>query len=592
MGAEAEYTLLDRQLKKAFDYETGHHRYKGTPVEVLTSYAADAKDAKRWYDQLQGIVDKYASQRFATVAIARQGSLYDSLRTGLYNTRPPELEMFTKEQERALRIAENSDNEALLDKADQIRMAVREAWRTKRDQELDGADRIVVDRYASAVMLAQRYNLSDPAVTRAIRRLAFMTDVIGEAKLSEYTSANSQVNYSPGMFQRMRPGVFVRPDLEQLPFPLPDDLPESSAGASAQALRAGHKAFRTGDLEGAKRHYLAAQKADPRAAGPPYALGAVLLRQGEVAAAQRAYERAVSLAPQAPRPLVALAQTLEAEGKYDAALARLSGKLGGVSQKAPLLAAMGSIESRRGRSAEAQKLAQRALKEAPDTREAMVVLAWDHYRARRIDLALYTLQGILDGFGEANPPRDAKNAQAHLLRGDIFASRELKGPAMEAYQAAIAARPDLVRAHLGLAAYMLEAGNAKDATPHLQMAVRYDRTAVAAHLMLGDAYRLLGRTREALAELTWVTQAAPDLAEPHYDLGLLLLMSDSVPSMTGLEAARRAEMHLSTYKSKAPRGGPDDVDELITRAKTKQAVLEANARQAAPAGADASQGGR
>lgn len=219
MAAEGEYRLLDKQLKAQFDYDTGHHRYQGTVVEVITKYASDAQEAKKWYDKLQVVVDKYVSQKWATVAIARQGSVYDSLRTGLYNTRPPALKMFTDQQEKALRVAEESDNLDLQDKADQIRMQVNDAWRKKRDEELDSADRIVVDRYAVSVMLAQRYNLSHVAVTRAIRRLAFLTDVTGEAKMSEYTAANKDLQYQAGMFQRMRPGMFDEPELSSLPRP-------------------------------------------------------------------------------------------------------------------------------------------------------------------------------------------------------------------------------------------------------------------------------------------------------------------------------------------------------------------------------------
>jgi hypothetical protein len=221
MAAEAEYRLIDKELKKSFDYEAGHHRYSGTVVEVIKKYTDDATKAKEWYDKLQVVVDKYVSQKWATIAIARQGSVYDSLRTGLYNTRPPELKMFTDQQEKSLRIAEESDNLDLQDKADQIRTQVNEAWRTKRDQELDSADRIVVDRYAVAVMLAQRYNLSHEQVTRSIRRLAFLTDVAGEAKMAEYTAANKELKYEAGMFQRMRPGVFDAPKLNEMPLPSP-----------------------------------------------------------------------------------------------------------------------------------------------------------------------------------------------------------------------------------------------------------------------------------------------------------------------------------------------------------------------------------
>src|SRR5690606_5966821 len=221
MAAEADYTMLDAELKAKFDYESGFHRYKGTVVEVVKEYRNAAIEAKRWYDRLQHVVDAYLSQEWATVAIARQGSVYDSLRTGLYNTRPPELKMFTDAQERALRAVEDSDNLDRQDKADQIRLSVQTAWRVQRARELDSADQVAVDRYATAVILARRYNLSNAAVTRAIRRLAFLTDVVGEAKMAQFTAGKPELEYTPGMFQRMRPGVVTAPEPNGLPEPLP-----------------------------------------------------------------------------------------------------------------------------------------------------------------------------------------------------------------------------------------------------------------------------------------------------------------------------------------------------------------------------------
>lgn len=582
MAAEAEYTLIDQSLAKSFDYEAGHHRYEGSPVEVIEAFAKDAEVAKQWYLALQKVVDLYASQKWAAVAIARQGSLYDSLRTGLYNTRAPELKMFTPKQERALRIAENSENEALLDKADQIRFAVGDAWRNKRDQELDSADRIVVDRYAVAVMLAQRYNLSDPAVTRALRRLAFLADVVGEAKMSEYTASNQALSYRAGMFQRLRPGVFSRPELAELQLPAPWGLGnERPPGASkiSSLLAEGDAAYRIGDLKKAEGSYRAARKAAPQDQEPLLALSMLRARSSDLQGAQKLLEQASSLARAASQPPVARALVLAALGQDSNALSVLKAALGKTKNRAAILAAMAEVHSVFGRSSQAQELAQKALKEDPDYKPAMVTLARDHYRARRIDLCLYTLQGIVEGFGDANPPRDPESAEAHLLRGEILSARGLRGPAMEAFEKAALARPDLVDAHLGLATYMLEAGNAQGAAPHLAMAVRFDLTNAAAHLMLGDAYRLLGRVEQALQEFTWVIAAAPELVEAHYDAGLLLLAAERVPTMTPLAAVEESLKHLRAYKARAPRGGPDDVDELITRAETKKAVLEAAQQQ-------------
>jgi len=221
MAAEADFTMLDESINRDFDYETGHHRYKGTMQEVISQYGKDAVDAKKWFDKLQHVFDEYSSPEWATASVARQGSLYDSLRTGLYNTRAPELKIFDAKTEALLKRAENSDNPDLQEKADAARVNANKTWRDKKEQELGSADSIVVERYAQAVVLAKRYNVSNPQVIRAIRRLAFLTDVIGEAKMKQYTSGVKDLNYTEGMFTRMRPGISSAPPPSGAPTPLP-----------------------------------------------------------------------------------------------------------------------------------------------------------------------------------------------------------------------------------------------------------------------------------------------------------------------------------------------------------------------------------
>jgi hypothetical protein len=139
----------------------------------------------------------------------------------LYNTRAPQLKIFDAKTEAVLKKAENSDNPDLQEKADALRVKVQNAWRDRRDQELNSADQIMVDRYGNAVVLAKRYSVSNPEVTRAIRRLAFFTDVIGEAKMQQYAGTIKDLNYSPGMFPRMRPGQASAAPPQALPSPLP-----------------------------------------------------------------------------------------------------------------------------------------------------------------------------------------------------------------------------------------------------------------------------------------------------------------------------------------------------------------------------------
>jgi hypothetical protein len=134
--------------------------------------------------------------------------------------------MFDKKIEAVLRRAENSDSLELQEKADAMRMNVENAWRDARDKELEAADQVMVDRYGNSITLARRYNVSNPAVVRAIQRLAFFTDVVGEAKLSQYTSAVKDLSYSPGLFLRLRPGLVTAPRAEGLLPPVPASLSE------------------------------------------------------------------------------------------------------------------------------------------------------------------------------------------------------------------------------------------------------------------------------------------------------------------------------------------------------------------------------
>jgi len=224
-AAEAAYIQIDDAIERGFDYDTGHQQYAGNTVEVLDQYRRAAVAAQAHYDALQRVVDDYASPEWATAAIARQGSLYDSLRSALYDVRAPALKMFDKKTEALLTRAENSDSAELQEQADAVRMRVETAWREARDRELDSADQVMVDRYGNAITLARRYNVQNPTIAKAIQRLAFFTDVIGEAKLSQYTGRVPSLDYTPGMFLRLRPGLVTAPRPEGMAPPAPPPLP-------------------------------------------------------------------------------------------------------------------------------------------------------------------------------------------------------------------------------------------------------------------------------------------------------------------------------------------------------------------------------
>ena len=372
------------------------------------------------------------------------------------------------------------------------------------------------------------------------------------------------------------------------PVEVPAERPRMSDAARGPYGQ-GLSAFGQGDLAGAKAAFQQATQADPRSYQAFYSLGSVLERLGD-SGALAAYRQAFTVQSDYAPAIVAHGMLLAKRSPGDAD-AFLTGKRGALPSSAAVLGALAEVKSMARDTASAQQLAQEALKKDSDYRPAMVTLARDHYRNRRLDLAQYALTAILDGFGEENPARDPNNAEAHYLRALILKEEGRRAAAITELKKTVDLRPDMVDAAVQLAAFYLEAGNGTDAQPLLERALRYDASNVIAKLNLGDCYRLAGRSAEAKAHFDWVVLHDASLAQAHYDLALLYLFS---PTLPGLDPKRQADAAIAEItKYQALRGKPsqaqaDDSDELLSRAKQKLADLDAqnaaNEPAAAPGG--------
>lgn len=228
MAAECAYTAVDEKLKQTWDYDTNHHRYQGVIDKVIKEYNDDLKKAgDSFFNDLQSVVTSYESRAQSVTAFARQGSLYDSCRSGLYNTRPPGLKLYTDREEKLLKLAETSDREDLQETADAIRQRRREQWRSARERLLNDADRAMIKFYVQAVVYSRAWNVRTPEVDRANQRLAFFTDILGDAKMRELAQGvidpetKQPFVYEDGFFLRTRPGMSPLLVPDTLPVPLP-----------------------------------------------------------------------------------------------------------------------------------------------------------------------------------------------------------------------------------------------------------------------------------------------------------------------------------------------------------------------------------
>ncbi len=358
-------------------------------------------------------------------------------------------------------------------------------------------------------------------------------------------------------------------------------------GSAKSAYEAGWQAWLRGDLATAKAKFSEAGGLAPKSPAPPYSLGIVEEHMGNLSAAQQNYRAAFTNDPDHELSMCAYALSLANNKSPGEADTFLTDKRGKKDKSARLTACNAEVKSLAKDHGTAQQLAQDALRMDPDFKDAMVIVARDHYRAKKMDLAKYALQAILEGFGDGSPPRDKENAEAHLLRGLIARELGARALAMKDFDAAVKKRPDLVEALVNLGSMKVEAGNASEAVGPLEMATKFGPNSALAHLNLGDAYRLLQRYADAKREFDQALALDSSLAAAHYDLGLMYLTAESIPGTNADQQVSTAIKEFETYKTmrgpKAPPGVNDEIDDLLGRAKAKQAELKNQV--AAPAGA-------
>lgn len=242
-AAEADFMLLDEQITLSFD-DPAKHKYAPSVPEIFGEvqvdpktkravagpdgkpamkrkgkYQANAIEAEKWDLALDALIKKYESLEWVPTAIARQGAIYDTLRTGLYNM--VKVELFTIPQKAALKQMHESGRPALDETANNIEDGMTDFWRQKKQIELDGADQVMVKRYASSVAYARKYNIRNAQLSRAVSRLAYYTDIIsgGDAKIAEFVTTTpdptnkgaTKLTYATRQYLRTRPGLAALP---------------------------------------------------------------------------------------------------------------------------------------------------------------------------------------------------------------------------------------------------------------------------------------------------------------------------------------------------------------------------------------------
>lgn len=202
-AAEAEYTILDGEIRDAFDHATGHHQYATMPVEtIMTAYDIDAKKAAAYEQRLDHVVKTYASPAIVAAALAREASLYESLRSGLDACGGSKFDPVPAKLRRVLDGMKATGNPRSIDKVTAIEDSIKGAWRTVRDKEVAANEAVMIRRWAQSYALAKKHKL--PSV--ALGPLAHYAFVLGDAKMRSYVP-----DYTSGMYSKAKPVVTLSP---------------------------------------------------------------------------------------------------------------------------------------------------------------------------------------------------------------------------------------------------------------------------------------------------------------------------------------------------------------------------------------------
>jgi Tfp pilus assembly protein PilF len=373
----------------------------------------------------------------------------------------------------------------------------------------------------------------------------------------------------------------------EAPPPPPPDNSGALTGSAKAQYDQGVAAYQSGDLAGAAQHFQAAVSAEPKAYQAHFALGMTYERMGKSADALESYRNAYKLNPNYDAAFAAYGFLLYRMGSKTEAENFLNEQSAKNPKGYGTKVAYAEIKSLQGDSTSAQQLAGDVLTQEAKFEPAMVLIARDHYRRGRTDLASYVLAAILDGQktaeekekgqpAKANPPRAPNNPDAHLLRAIILQKAGDRLGAAKWFESAAKLRPDLVEAQLQLGLIRLEANDAEGAVGPLTKAVQFAPNNIEAHLALADALRLTGgRGPDSKKEYLWVLAApgasAQTKALAQYDLGLLFFLTPGLDGLTDVQRYDRSVDYWNQYKgAKGTATGsswPADADDLIEQAR-------------------------
>jgi len=276
--------------------------------------------------------------------------------------------------------------------------------------------------------------------------------------------------------------------------------------------------------------YRAARDRAPEAFEWAYLHGVALAATGDVEGAAAALDQARALRPSDVPVRIRLADLRLEQGRVETAAALYRAALD--LRPTSAAAHYGLARSLAGRDADAaQTHYERAVDLAPGFAAAHFALAGIYRRqgaAARAEAAIARYRQARGGQAPMDDPLADRVAAARggpfedLAQGRQLLVEGQPAPAVELLTRAVAARPDLVQAHVNLIAAHAALGDAGRAEAAYQAAVALSPELPEAHYNHGVLRLGQGRSAEAAAAFTRALEGNPSYAAAHNNLGYLL----------------------------------------------------------------------
>lgn len=207
--APTAFALLDAEIRRV-QSEPGKYVYSGAVMDVLGdgigtkgAFQLDAEEAMQFGRRLEKeVVETGDAPEWAVVARTREAEMFERLRDGLASTSvhlgsgpaPTGFVTLLTPKQLSLLMQSQWNTPAGAGNAAALSDAVHDFWDQRKQQEIDGANARIIDRYARAARLAPTKN---PAAMRAVRRLAHYTSEIGDKKMARILGRE----YVPDMYR-------------------------------------------------------------------------------------------------------------------------------------------------------------------------------------------------------------------------------------------------------------------------------------------------------------------------------------------------------------------------------------------------------